>query len=213
MPPSENVVQQITLVRSIFILKKGRGGGHVSADHIIWLPYCRMICTSRFCCGYLTLTQEALIFICTTWLWCPEGVTISVWGDSKGNAAHSRQQAKTDRSNKNQCITSYQPLQQPSPHSSLSFFPANHTSLSASIPFSPSPAFLFSFIFFFFIIFFPILICQFILLLPTDKVPHLHCTCDFINKNKELSLFAHLQEISVGQGVKRLFLFNNLDCF
>lgn len=164
---------------------------------------CKIICTSRFYWRYLILTQEALIFICSTWLWCPEGVTISVWGDSKGNAAHSRQQAKTDRSNKNQCITSYQSLQQPSPHSFLPVSPANHTSLSASITFALQSCLSIFFHFFFY----SILTCQFILLPPKDKVPHLQCTCDFYKQRKSSPPVCKSAKVPLGQGVKLYFFF------
>lgn len=164
---------------------------------------CKIICTSRFYWRYLILTKEALIFICSTWLWCPEGVTISVWGDSKGNAAHSRQQAKTDRSNKNQCITSYQSLQQPSPHSFFPVSPANHTSLSASITFALQSC-LSIFLHFFF---YSILTCQFILLLPKDKVPHLQCTCDLYKQRKSFPPVCKSAKLSLRRGVKLYFFF------
>lgn len=109
----------------------------LSADHVPWFLREELFCESRFC--FLFLTRDALRFTCSVWLWYPEGVTISVWGDSEGSTAHSRRQAKTDRSNKKQCITSYQSLNQP-PHIHPFFSPSPsiHPSLDASISLSPS---------------------------------------------------------------------------
>lgn len=156
---------------------------------------CKIICTSRFYWRYLILTKEALIFICSTWLWCPEGVTISVWGDSKGNAAHSRQQAKTDRSNKNQCITSYQSLQQPSPHS---FLPSLPLTIPPSVPplLSPSnPAFLFSFIF----SSIPSLPANLYYSCLRTKCHICSVLVIYINKEKAFHLFANLQNYHCGE--------------
>lgn len=88
--------------------------------------------------GYIpfSLPLHALTFTWRVSLWYPGGVTISVWGDSEGSTAHSRRQPKNDRSNKKQCITSYQSLNQPFHPRPLP--PSTPPSVSHLSPRSPS---------------------------------------------------------------------------